>query len=130
MQAKLVLAIAACAAAFALPATEQEPASREELRRLDLPDAPGLELISSISEYKPGEELGRQLHHGTESGYVVQGAMIQLPGKEPSILPTGAPLLNLRDVAHGGFRILGDKSLILFTVHVVDKGKPLYDVAK
>jgi quercetin dioxygenase-like cupin family protein len=130
LPAKLLLAIAACTAAFALPAAAQEPASRKELRRMDLPDAPGLELISSVSEYKPGEELSRHLHHGTESGYVVQGAMIQLPGKEPTMLPTGAPLLNLRGVAHGGFKIVGDKPLILFTVHIVDKGKPLYDVAK
>ena len=56
--------------------------------------------------------------------------MIQLPGKEPMMLPTGAPVLNLRDVMHGGFTIVGSASLVLFTVHIVDKGKPLYDVAK
>jgi len=29
-----------------------------------------------------------------------------------------------------GFKIVGDKSLKLFTVHVVDKGKPLYEMVK
>ena len=45
-------------------------------------------------------------------------------------LPTGAAQINLRDARHGGFKIVGNQSLKLFTVHVVDKGKPLYDYAK
>jgi hypothetical protein len=35
-----------------------------------------------------------------------------------------------RDALHGGFTVIGDTSLKLFTVHVVDKGKPLYDDAR
>lgn len=42
-------------------------------------------------------------------------------------LATGTTVLNLRDVKHGGYKIVGDTSLKLFTVHIVDKGKPLYD---
>ena len=38
-----------------------------------------MEVISSISEFKPGDELPRHLHHGVEAGYVVQGAMVQNP---------------------------------------------------
>jgi hypothetical protein len=38
--------------------------------------------------------------------------------------------LNLRDVNHAGFRVVGDTSLKLFTVHIVDKGKPLYGYAQ
>jgi hypothetical protein len=30
----------------------------------------------------------------------------------------------------GGFKVVGPGNLILFTVHTVDKGKPLYDWAK
>lgn len=45
-------------------------------------------------------------------------------------LPAGATMLNLRDIRHAGFRIVGDNSLKLFTVHIVDKGKPLYDYAQ
>jgi hypothetical protein len=55
---------------------------------------------------------------------------VQLQGKGPMVLPTGATLLNLRDVKHAGFKIVGDTSLKLFTVHIVDKGKPLYDYAQ
>ena len=130
LKRKLLLVAAVCIACLALPAQAQEPAGRKELKRIDMAEAPGMEIISSITEYKPGEELSRHMHNGTEMGYVVQGSTIQVPGKDPTTLPTGAPLQNLRGVAHGGFKIVGPTSLILFTVHIVDKGKPLYDAAK
>lgn len=128
-RAALALLIAA-SAVLALPAQAQESTARKELKRIDMTEMPNMEIISSITEYKPGDELPRHLHHGTEMGYVVQGSMIQLPGKDPTMLATGVPLQNLRGVAHGGFKIVGPASLILFTVHIVDKGKPLYDAAK
>jgi len=34
----------------------------------------------------------------------------------------------VRDVPHGGVKVVGDKALRLLTVHIVDKGKPLYDI--
>jgi quercetin dioxygenase-like cupin family protein len=110
-------------------ACAQAPAGRHELRRVDLSGAPGMEVITAVTEIKPGEATSRHLHHGIESGYVLQGAMIQYPGKDPVEMPTGSPIMNLRDVAHGGYTVVGDRSLILFTVHVVDKGRPLYDTA-
>jgi quercetin dioxygenase-like cupin family protein len=100
------------------------------MKRVDLSGAPGMEVISSISEYKKGDEIARHLHHGIETGYVVQGTMVQFPGKEPIMLETGAPILNLRDVPHAGFKVVGDQPLKLFTVHIVNKGKPLYDWVK
>ena len=92
--------------------------------------APGFEVISSVSEYRPGETLPRHLHHGLEAAYVIQGAKVKAPGKEAFELPAGGSVLNLRDVPHGGFTVVGDTSLRLFTVHVVEKGKPLYDFVK
>ena len=124
------LAFAALSMTLPLCALAQDSPARKELKRVDLDGVPGMEVVSSITEYKPGESVSAHLHHGIEAGYVVQGAMIQLPGKEPMMLPSGAPVLNLRDVMHGGFTVVGAGSLVLFTVHIVDKGKPLYDVAK
>ena len=86
-----------------------------------------MEVITSVAEYKVGEVIRRHLHHGVETGYVLQGSAIQLPGKEATRLETGAPILNLRDVAHAGFKVVGPEPLKLFTVHIVDKGKPLYE---
>jgi hypothetical protein len=56
--------------------------------------------------------------------------MVQVPGKEPMILPTGAAIWNLRDVPHAGFKVEGDTPLTLLTVHIVEKGKPVYEYVK
>jgi len=107
--------------------TATDSPQRKEVGRTDLSGAPGMEVITSTAEYHDGETLARHFHHGVEAAYVVQGATVQAPGKEPMQLPTGASLLNLRDVRHGGFKVVGATPLKLFTVHIVDKGKPLYD---
>ena len=88
-----------------------------------------MEVIASTAEYRPGDTIDVHFHHGVEAAYVLQGAQVH-PGKDPNTLPTGATLMNLRDVRHGGSKVVGDTSLKLFTVHVVDKGKPLYDYSK
>ena len=110
--------------------TVNDSAQRVEQKRTDLTGAPGMEVVASTGEYKPGDAIDLHFHHGVEAAYVVQGATIQAPSKDPAKLPTGATILNLRDVKHGGFKVIGDTSLMLFTVHIVDKGKPLYDYSK
>ncbi len=102
-------------------------AARQELKRADLSGAPGMEVITSITEFKKGEGVARHLHHGIETGYVLQGSMVQLPGQAPTMMATGSSILNLRDAPHGGFQVVGDTPLRLLTVHIVDKGKPLYE---
>jgi quercetin dioxygenase-like cupin family protein len=109
--------------------TPSDSPQRVEQKRADLSGAPGMEVITSVAEYKPGESVGLHVHHGLEAAYVVQGASVQLPGKAPMSLATGSSVINLRDVLHGGFTVVGDTPLKLFTVHVVDKGRPLYDYA-
>lgn len=126
----VVVATAAFAIAFASVAPAQDSAARKELKRADLSGSPGMEVISSITELKAGDEFPRHLHHGVEAGYVVQGGMIQMPGQAPTMLATGSPIFNLRDAVHAGYKVVGPGSLILYTTHVVDKGKPLYDWVK
>jgi quercetin dioxygenase-like cupin family protein len=106
------------------------PPQRVEQKRTDLTGAPGMEIIASVIEYKPGDIIDAHFHHGVEVTYVLQGASVQPPGKEPTVLATGATLMNLRNVRHGGVRVVGDTPLKFFTVHVVDKGEPLYDYSK
>lgn len=101
-----------------------------EQQRADLIGAPGMEVIVSTAEYKKGEAIDLHIHHGIEAAYVIQGASVQSPGKDPIALPTGASVLHLRDVTHGGFKVVGAVPLKLFTVHIVDKGKPLYDYVR
>jgi quercetin dioxygenase-like cupin family protein len=118
------------AASTLVAQTLTDSAQRVERQRADLSDAPGMEVIISVGEYKPGDSIDLHIHHGIEAAYVIQGATIQAAGREPAMLSTGASVMNLRDVKHGGFKVVGDTSLKLFTVHVVDKGKPLYDYSR
>lgn len=103
---------------------------RQELKRADLAASADMEVVTSISEFRKGEGIPRHSHHGTETGYVLQGTMVQLPGQAPTMMQTGSSFMNLRDVPHAGFTVVGDQPLKLLTVHVVDKGKPLYEWVK
>jgi quercetin dioxygenase-like cupin family protein len=110
--------------------TSSDVPQRVEQKRTDLSGAPGMEVIASTTEFRPGEAIGLHFHHGVEAAYVLQGARVQSPGQEARTIATGTTILNLRDVKHGDFKVVGDSSLKLFTVHVVDKGKPLYEFSK
>jgi quercetin dioxygenase-like cupin family protein len=125
-----VLLFGLCVGTSLLAQSATDSPQRMEQKRADLSGAAGMEVIASLAEYKPGDVLESHSHHGVEAAYILQGATVQAPGKEPVTLRTGTTAMNLRDVKHAGYAIIGDTSLKLFTVHVVDKGKPLYEFAK
>jgi quercetin dioxygenase-like cupin family protein len=107
--------------------TPYDSPQRVEIKRADLSGAPGMEVVMSTAEYQKGESVLLHIHHGIEAAYVVQGTTIQMPGKEPVQLVTGSSVMNMRDAPHAGWVVVSDTPLKLFTVHIVDKGKPLYD---
>jgi quercetin dioxygenase-like cupin family protein len=104
--------------------------NRVEQKRADLTGAPGMEVVSSIVTFAPGEFVAPHSHNGIESYYVIQGATIERAGMEATLLATGANTFQLRDVIHGGFKVIGPQALKLYTVHIVDKNKPLYVAPK
>ena len=74
--------------------------------------------------------ISEHFHHGIEAGYILEGGMVEQAGK-PITFASGTPIMNLRDVLHRGLQgNRSDKTIKLVTVHVVDKGKPLYDPGK
>jgi mannose-6-phosphate isomerase-like protein (cupin superfamily) len=79
------------------------------------------------NEIKPGEVSALHIHHGEESYYFIEGGMIETPDGKQVPVPTGATGINRRDVPHGAFKVVGDKAVTYLSVHIVDKGKPLYD---
>lgn len=123
---RLVLVAGLLLAASTLGTPAVAP-TRTVLKQADLSPSDAMEVVSAILEIPPGAEPRRHFHHGIESGYVLQGAMIQQPGSAPERMETGTPILNLRDVPHGGYKVVGDTPLRVFTVHIVDKGKPLFE---
>ena len=111
---------------MSVPASAQDSPFRKELKRADLTGT-NMEVITSISEIKPGDTSTLHIHHGEESFYVLQGSTIELPDGKQVPFPTGLAAVNVREVPHGAFKVVGDTSVKLLTVHIVDKGKPLYD---
>jgi quercetin dioxygenase-like cupin family protein len=122
----MVIVLSASAVTVSAATGPSDLPERVELKRADLSGAPDMEVITSVSEFTKGASIPRHFHHGIETGYVLQGTMVQLPGKAPTMMETGTPIFNLRDVPHAGFTVVGDVPLKLLTVHVVDKNKPLY----
>jgi len=111
--------------------TNSDVPQRVEQRRADLSGAPNMEVIASVLEFKPGDTGALHVHHGIEAAYVLQDATLQMQGQPaPTVMKAGSTVFNLRDVKHGGFKVMGDASFKIFAVHVVDKGKPLYDFSK
>ena len=114
------------AVAFASLSLAQDLPNRKEIKRADLTGT-NMEVILSTAEYKPGETIARHIHHGEEAFYVLEGATVETPDGKQIQLATGTGSINRRDVPHAGFKVVGDKPLKLLTVHIVDKGAPLYD---
>ena len=101
--------------------------NRTVLKRGDLTGT-DMEIVISVLEAPPGSSIDRHTHPGEEAVYVLQGATLQWPEEVPR--PTGEAGIIVRYVPHAGYKVVGDKSLKLLTVHIVDKGKPMRVPAK
>lgn len=124
--AKWLVVAAAAALLSSAQAQSVEPKNRQELKRAPLTGT-NMEVIISSIEYKPGEFIPLHIHHGEEAFYVVQGATVETSDGKKLELKTGMGSINLRNVPHGGLKVVGDTMLKLVTVHVVDKESTLYD---
>jgi quercetin dioxygenase-like cupin family protein len=61
---------------------QQQPATRTELLRTDLPGIEGREGIVYIAELAPGAAAGKHYHPGSELFYILEGSMIlEVEGK-------------------------------------------------
>jgi uncharacterized cupin superfamily protein len=117
------------ASLLSISANAQDSPFRKELKRANLTGT-NMEVITSIVELKPGDASTLHIHHGEESFYVLEGGTIELPDGKQVPFPTATTNVNVRDVPHGAFKVVGDKPVKLLTVHIVDKGTPLYDKPK
>jgi quercetin dioxygenase-like cupin family protein len=123
---KWIVGAVAATAVFVCLAQAQESPNRKELKRGDL-SGTAMEVVLSTTEYKPGDSIPRHIHHGEEAFYWLQGGTVETPDGKQVQVPDGASGINVRDVPHAGIKVVGDKTMKLLTVHIVDKGKPLYD---
>lgn len=125
------LALSACLAA-ALVAPESVAADplieRTELRRAPLEGTPGTVVVMTRLEATPGARLPRHTHPGDEMLYVLQGGRIQPLGRPEQAVEAGSTMRFPRGEAHGGFTVVGERTIRVLTVHVVDADKPLMQV--
>ena len=103
-----------------------------EIRRTELGRAPvsgddTREIIMQLVEFPPGATSPRHVHHGEESFYVIEGGTVKVSGKEPKQRPAGERGINPRGVPHAGYTVVGDRTIKVLSVYVVDKGKPLQE---
>ena len=124
------LAVFLFSTAFISTNSAEELGNRTEIKRVDLEGSPGMEVITSMIEFEPGFFIKRHFHHGIETGYFIQGGILQPPGKEPISISSGTPFLTEQGVPHGGGTVVGDQTIKIFTVHIVEKDKPLYEWTK
>lgn len=132
MKAVRMAAIAALIAAGAWApalATELAGTKRTDLLRHDL-SAPGREVIQVLVEFEPGASAARHAHPGEEIVYVVEGVLeYRLDGKPPVTVKAGEVLF----IPHGGVHAVknvGTGKAAELATYIVEKGKPLLEIAK
>jgi mannose-6-phosphate isomerase-like protein (cupin superfamily) len=106
----------ACILASTAHSQNNDNPYRKELKRADLTGT-NMEVITSIQEMKPGDAGFLHIHHGEEAFYFIEGGTVETPDGKQMEIPTGAAGINRRDVPHGAFKVIGDKT-------------PLYDKPK
>jgi len=107
-----------------LTAAQAAEESRRIINRTDIAGT-NLEMVLMETLLPPGVTSPRHTHPGDEAFYIVEGGTIQLPGKEPMAREAGASGINKRGVPHAGYTVLGDKTIKMINVYVVEKGQPI-----
>jgi quercetin dioxygenase-like cupin family protein len=97
---------------------------RTELQRHDLTGT-NIEVIVATVEAPPGAVLPRHFHYGEVAVYVLEGSMIETSDGKQEMSATGHSYIDVREVPHGGYKVIGDKLLKVLTVHIVDEGKQM-----
>jgi quercetin dioxygenase-like cupin family protein len=116
--------VAAFFLASIISAAFADEPKRTVLKRTDLTGT-NMEIIVAVLEVPPGVSIAKHTHPGEEAVYVLEGATLQFPDGREVSRPAGEAGVNIRDIPHAGYKVVGDKSLKLLTVHIVDKGKPM-----
>ncbi|MGR3803436.1 cupin domain-containing protein [Marinibacterium profundimaris] len=109
-------------------ATAQDLMTRQELGVTETT----AESASILSELRmmPGAYIRLHTHPGDEHIFVVKGGPLTNKDGKTITFEDGGYLMFPRGQVHGGLTASGADEIVLITVHVVDKGKPVYDFAE
>lgn len=101
---------------------------RTELGRSPVTGLDHLEIITQLVEFPPGSSSARHFHHGEETFYVLEGGTVQEPGRPPRERIPGEHGIIRRGIHHSGYTVVGNRTIKVLSVYVVDKGKPLQEL--
>ncbi len=131
------LTVIAAAAAFfvqmpllTVPASAEDKLTRTELNRTDLSGSDTMEVIVSRLEIAPGGRVPLHTHHGDEHLIVLEGGVMKAPNGKEIPFKAGMAAHFPAGKVHGGLTNIGDKPLVAYTTHIVEKGKPFIVLAE
>jgi len=89
-----------------------------------------MEVILSNYVVKPGGNVPLHTHPGEEHLVVVHGTTLTTHDGKTIEFKDGMATSFPRGTVHGGITNSGDRDLVLTTIHIVDKDKPLFTMVK
>ena len=108
---------------------QQTGIQRLDVLRHDL-GVPGREVIQVRVDFAPGVAFPRHSHPGAEIAYVLEGTLeYQLDGKPPVTLKVGEALFIPAGAIHTAKNV-GSGNAAELATYIVEKGKPLLEIAK
>jgi len=123
MAAPLVLLTAPVAMA-------QEGVNRTVLNRADLTRDPSMEVVVSRLEIAPGARIPLHTHFGDEHLVVVDGGEMTAPNGKAVNFKQGMTVHFPEGQVHGGMTNTGSAPVVVYTTHVIEKGKPFQTAAE
>jgi|SRR6185437_2632813 quercetin dioxygenase-like cupin family protein len=100
------------------------------LIKVDLSGVANKQVIANIYEVPAGAMVPRHFHHGDEFHLVLSGQWAaEVQGKPEHLMKAGDAQFVEREHWHGG-KVVGDKPLRLLGLMIVDKDKPILEMAK
>lgn len=117
-------AICLSAPLMALPAHAESQLVRTELSRDDLSGSDIMEVIVSRLEVQPGATIPLHTHFGDEHMVVFEGGDMTAPNGKVITFKPGMTGFFPAGKVHGGLTNTGDKPMVVYTTHILEKGKP------
>ena len=126
----MAVAMVIVGSGLALHVTQaQTGIKRNDVVRHDL-GVPGREVIQVRVDFAPGVAFPRHSHPGAEIAYVLEGTLeYQLDGNAPVTLKAGEALYIPAGAIHTAKNV-GSVNAAELATYIVEKGKPLLDLAK
>jgi quercetin dioxygenase-like cupin family protein len=113
-----------------MSSVQQAPGlTRTDLQQHDL-SVPGREVIQNRVDIAPEAPPIRHWHPGEEIIYVLEGTLeYQIDGQSPTRVSAGEALMVPAEAVHA-VRNVGDGNATELATYVVEKGKPLLNLAE